>query len=582
VGSTDSSGNGPSTSIELSFTTNPPPDTTPPVLSNAQVASQVASHTYNSAVITWTTNENSSSIVRYGTGSSSWANYPSSKSDVGLVTSHSVALTGLNDSTTYYFRVGSTDVANNGPTISNEMSFTTDPIPDTTSPSMVQFPVINYANDTIDVTFSESNMQNATTEANYSFSPSLLFGSLGGSDDIASIGNNTYRLSMASVPSYLIFTLTVSNITDAASNVVTPSSIRVNDNDNDSIADDWEGAFGISDPLGDADGDGLNNLAEYDNDTNPNDSDTDGDNLPDGWEVTYGLDPNDSAGADGMDGDIDNDGWTNYEEFSSGYNPNSAASPQPAPPEIKETIPSHNSGITDNKRIPIDTSFAVRIEDLDGIDTTDQTSIRFTIDDGTNPVYARDLGDTTVVRVIKLTSDLDSRVTKLWAVYDRSLDAYGNFAYDSNVNIKVDATDRRGDTMQQAGYDFNIETLTEHDDADANRPDTTVTNNAGMTTLTVVNNEDLDGFQVIYNSNEPIIPSVESLEEIPLLDLPGVIPVDWPVKLGPPTVFDNPVRIIMPYSGENDVRDLRLYLYNGTGGWFQGPWTMMIPGPRLL
>jgi hypothetical protein len=340
--------------------------------------------------------------------------------------------------------------------------------------------------------------------------------------------------------------------------------MRINDNDNDGLADDWEGAFGVGSASGDADGDGLNNLEEYNSATNPNDPDTDGDSLPDGWEVTYGLDPNDNTGADGMNGDMDNDGWTNYEEYSNGYNPNSAASPQPAPPDIKETIPRHNSGITDTKRIPIDSSFAVRIEDLDGVDITDVTSVKFTIDDGTNPVYVRDLGDATVVRVVKLTSDADTRVTKFWAVYDRSLDAYGNFEYDSDVNIKVDANDRRGYTMQQAGYDFNIETLTEHDIAEANRPDTTVSNDAGMTTLTVINNDDLDGFQVIYDSNEPIIPSIEPPEEIPLLDLPGVVPVDWPVKLGPPTVFDNPVKIIMPYSGENDVRDLRLYLYDGT------------------
>jgi hypothetical protein len=369
---------------------------------------------------------------------------------------------------------------------------------------------------------------------------------------------------MASVPNYLIYTLTVSNITDAAINAVTPSSIRINDNDNDGIADDWEGAFGVSDPLGDADGDDLNNLEEYNNDTNPSDSDSDGDNLPDGWEVTYGLDPNDSAGADGMDGDFDNDGWTNYEEFSAGYNPNSAASPQPAPPEIKEAIPRHNSGITDGKRIPIDTSFAVRIEDLDGLDITNSTSVNFTIDDGTNPAYQRDLSDAAVVRVVKLTSDADTRVTKLWAVYDRSLDAYGNFDYDANVNIKVDAIDRMGHTMPPAGYDFNIETLSEHDVAEANRPDTTVSNDAGMTTLTVVDNDETEGVQVVYDSNEPIIPTVEPPEEIPLLNLPGVIPVDWPVKLGPPTVFDNPVKIIMPYSGENDISDLRLYLYDGT------------------
>ena len=559
VGSTDAATNGPTVSNESSFTTDTTPDTTPPVISNVQASSI----TDTTAIITWTTDEGSDSAVQYGPNSSSWGSYPSNQSNGSMVTNHSVTLSGLNPNTTYYFMVRSKDASNNART-SSEMSFTTDPPPDTDSPSMVQFPVINYTNDSIDVTFSESNMQNATTEANYSFSPSLLFGSLGGSDDIASIGNNAYRLSMASVPNYVIFTLTVSNITDAASNAVTPNSIRINDNDNDSLADDWEGTFGISSPTGDPDGDGLNNLEEYDNYTNPNDSDTDGDGLPDGWEVTYGLDPNDNTGSNGGNGDPDNDGWTNYEEYSSGYNPSSNTSPQPAPPEIKETIPRHNSGITDSKRIPINSSFSVRIEDLDGIDITDGYSVRFTIDDGTNPTYERDLGDTAVVRVVKLTSDADTRVTKLWVVYDRSLDSQGSFDYDSDVNIKVDAYDGRGYSMPQASFDFNIETLTEHDVAEANRPETAVSSNGDVTTLTIINNDELEGFQIVYDNNEPILPTIEPPDEIPILDLPDVVPFDWPVKLGPPTVFDNPVRIIMPYSAGHDVKALNLYLYDGT------------------
>ena len=97
---------------------------------------------------------------------------------------------------------------------------------------------------------------------------------------------------------------------DAAGNTVTPNTIIINDNDGDDMADDWESANGISDPSGDADSDNLNNLGEYNNNTNPSVSDTDGDGLADGWEVTYGLDPSDSAGVNGGGGDLDGDGWT--------------------------------------------------------------------------------------------------------------------------------------------------------------------------------------------------------------------------------------------------------------------------------
>ena len=559
VGSNDPSDNGPSTSNELSFTTDPP-DITPPVISNVLVASK----TDTTAVIEWTTDEPSNSFFQYGTFSSSWGSYPYSQNNSSMVTSHSITLAGLNSNTTYYYRLGSMDARNNGPTISNELSFTTDPTPGTDTPSMVQFPVIDYNNATIDVTFSESNMQNATTEANYSFSPSLLFESLGGSDDIASIGSSTYRLSFASVPNNLIYTLTVSNITDADTNLVTPSSIKINDNDNDGIADDWEGAHGISDASEDADGDGLTNLEEYNNSTNPNNADTDGDSLPDGWETTYGLDPNDNTGDNGRNGDPDGDTWTNYQEYLNGYHPNNINSPEATTPNIKKTLPQHNSGITNGRRIPIDSSFAVRIEDPDGIDITDTTSIKFTVDDGINPVYERDLSDTAVVRVVMLTPDPDTRVNNAWVVYDRSLDSLGNFPYDADVNIKVDMSDKRGTIMPQESFDFNIETEEEHDLAQSTRPETTSDHDAGMITLSPVNSPEIDGFHLVYDSTEPIIPLIEPLDEVPPLDMALVTSVGQPVELGPPNVFNNPVTLVLPITGVTDVKELSVFLYDGT------------------
>lgn len=49
--------------------------------------------------------------------------------------------------------------------------------------------------------------------------------------------------------------------------------------------------------------------------------DTDGDGLPDWWEIAYGLDPKDPTGDNGADGNPDNDGYTNMEEFLNGTDP---------------------------------------------------------------------------------------------------------------------------------------------------------------------------------------------------------------------------------------------------------------------
>ncbi|MFW6148000.1 MAG: fibronectin type III domain-containing protein [Thermodesulfobacteriota bacterium] len=71
----------------------------------------------------------------------------------------------------------------------------------------------------------------------------------------------------------------------------------------------------------DPDGDGLNNTEENIYGTDPNNADTDQDGLPDGWEVAYGLDPLDDSGEHGTEGDPDQDGWCNYDEYLGGTDP---------------------------------------------------------------------------------------------------------------------------------------------------------------------------------------------------------------------------------------------------------------------
>ncbi|MEA3249304.1 MAG: fibronectin type III domain-containing protein, partial [Patescibacteria group bacterium] len=83
----------------------PPPDTTPPVISGIVVTDITTS----SASVTWTTNEASTSLVRYGLTSS----YGSEQSIGGYVTSHSVPLSSLSEGVTYHYQVCSTDSPGN-------------------------------------------------------------------------------------------------------------------------------------------------------------------------------------------------------------------------------------------------------------------------------------------------------------------------------------------------------------------------------------------------------------------------------------------------------------------------------------
>lgn len=71
----------------------------------------------------------------------------------------------------------------------------------------------------------------------------------------------------------------------------------------------------------DTDGDGLTNTEENQIGTDPNLGDTDGDGMSDGWEANYGLSPNDDTEFNGADGDPDSDGLNNLQELQQGTNP---------------------------------------------------------------------------------------------------------------------------------------------------------------------------------------------------------------------------------------------------------------------
>ncbi|MEO5714078.1 MAG: hypothetical protein ABIT37_11375 [Luteolibacter sp.] len=114
----------------------------------------------------------------------------------------------------------------------------------------------------------------------------------------------------------------------------------------------------------DSDGDGFTDYEEYLLGTDPEIADSDADGLPDLWEIAHGLDPHD----DGPNGDKDHDGYSNFAEYVAGSNPADPASTPPtggtasisvgAPPTLlTEEIHGFNNkngfeGFTDYDGIP--------------------------------------------------------------------------------------------------------------------------------------------------------------------------------------------------------------------------------------
>ncbi len=101
------------------------------------------------------------------------------------------------------------------------------------------------------------------------------------------------------------------------------------DQDGDGLPDAWETAHGLNPRIGhgingaagDPDHDGLSNIDEWANGTDPQNADTDGDGLPDQWEVENLTDPLRADGIHGANGDPDGDGLLNKDEMRLGTDP---------------------------------------------------------------------------------------------------------------------------------------------------------------------------------------------------------------------------------------------------------------------
>jgi len=86
-------------------------------------------------------------------------------------------------------------------------------------------------------------------------------------------------------------------------NATDPSDAGL-DSDSDGLTNLSEYQQGTDPTDSDSDDDGLNDNAEVSvYDTDPTDSDSDDDQMPDGWEVQYGLNATDSS-----DASLDSDG----------------------------------------------------------------------------------------------------------------------------------------------------------------------------------------------------------------------------------------------------------------------------------
>jgi len=295
--------------------------------------------------------------------------------------------------------------------------------------------------------------------------------------------------------------------------------------------------------------------------------DSDQDGLPDAWEQQIiDADPDDAITTiyDVLpDGDFDDDGFTNLEEFKGETSPVDE-NEYPTRPYVEtcDCHPYDGQGIEEGSlRVPNDTSVVIRVKDDTGID---EACIQMTVK-----------GEA-VSPVLKQLTVGDAK--DYWVIYYPGV----VFSYGEEVEVTFDASNVDGIAMEQYSYSFKVESQEEHDYADTYRPSSTLDNsNTNQYILSADAGTDIEGAVIKYNPTEPVTPRFGPIGEIP--EMTKANGVGLPVALEPPTVFENPVTILIPCPGETDVSTLDVYYYNPAEGWVKAEdadgW--MVSGSRV-
>lgn len=268
-----------------------------------------------------------------------------------------------------------------------------------------------------------------------------------------------------------------------------------------------------------------------------------------------------------------------------------------APIEIRDCLPQEDAGIINFARVPHDTSFAVLIRSVYGIDLNAADAIQFIVDDGLHLPYLRDLRFDTF-RVVKLIDDPGDQATYLWAVYDRFLEPYlpTRYPQNSHIHIRVAIRDVAGNILQPAAFEFKIESVEQQAAQGQNQPKTKEFYSVDPESsdnvdagIEVVEGE-LAGAKILYNSSEPLTPQFGSQNGIENANMDGVEAIGMPLNLAPHTVFDTPVQLFIPVPDGVDIFSVDLAYHDGTqwlpaadaaGNVLRGGEGWMVPGSRV-
>ncbi len=144
VESMDASGNGPTISVEYYFHTGTKSDTDAPMIYNITVLGQ----TNVLVVVYWDTDKEAKCFAEYGKASK---DYTFQVQEEGYFTQHGQVLRDLLPQTDYYMQLQCTDPEGHGPTVSDEVKFSTTSVADKEPPTISDLKVWNITMSTVTI-----------------------------------------------------------------------------------------------------------------------------------------------------------------------------------------------------------------------------------------------------------------------------------------------------------------------------------------------------------------------------------------------------------------------------------------------
>lgn len=277
--------------------------------------------------------------------------------------------------------------------------------------------------------------------------------------------------------------------------------------------------------------------------------DYDNDGMPDTYETQYGFDPNnpDDAGED-----ADGDGFTNLEEYNSGTSPQDDAV-YPVRPQVVELMPYADQGIdTGTAGVPNNSSVNVRLQDATGLAegsfSIEVTTIGAPAEMVTGTLYNLQL--------------VENDTSDYWLTFVPD----SSFDFGAVIEVSVNAADLDGLPMTSYVYRFGVETEQAHDTGQSNAPASTLdTTDPDTYQLLADSGSGVEGAVVRYPSDEMVNPQFGATDGIPPLGIAEGC--GQPVSIAPPTIFSEPVTLLIPCPCTDDVSLLNLYYYDPETGW---------------